>query len=251
MGHAVLIQREAGEFHNANGFNAWQGFVERGYEVRFADLAAMAGDAVAVDSGTVTVGSVAFVRRALRRLAAEPPPLGYPACLRAYLGRRVWATNWAEVRARVGPDTATRAVFVKPRDHDKAFTGYVVSAFRDLIRTAGWPAEMPLWAAEPVRFVSEWRYFVLRGDVIGVGHAKGDPFRHPDPIVVRAAVADFALEAPVAYGIDLGVTDDGATLLIEVNEGFSLGCYGLGPLAYSGFLIARWRELTELIDPSN
>ena len=55
--------------------------------------------------------------------------------------------------------------------------------------------------------------------------------------------ADWAPEAPIAYGIDFGVTDVGATLLVEVNEGFSLGCYGLGPLADSGFLAARGREL--------
>lgn len=245
MSHAVLIQREEGEFHNANGFNAWQGFVERGYEVRFADWTMMASDSVAVDRETITVGSVAFVRRALRRIGIEPAPLGYPARLQGYLGRRVWPTTWGEVRARIGEEGEADAgpVFVKPREQDKAFTGYVVSAFRDLIRTAGWPDAMPLWAAEPVQFASEWRYFVCEGEVIGVGHAKGDPFRYPKPDVVRAAVEDFAPEAPAAYGIDFGVTDGGATLLVEVNEGFSLGCYGLGPLAYSGLLIARWREL--------
>lgn len=33
-------------------------------------------------------------------------------------------------------------------------------------------------------------------------------------------------DAPNGYGIDFGVTDDGRTLLIEVNDGYALGSYG-------------------------
>lgn len=241
MGSSVILQKERGEFVNANGFNAWQGFDERGYKIRFFDWEQMASGVVPVEPRTITVGSVRFVRHALQRLGIEIPPLDYPPSLRGYLGREIWQTTWAEVRARI--DEPGRAVFVKPVEEDKAFTGYVVSAFRDLIRTAKWPGTMRLWASEPLPFASEWRYFVRRGAVIGVGHYKGDPFRHPDASVVRAALADYAPEAPVAYGIDFGVAEAGGTHLVEVNDGFSLGCLGLGPLAYSGFLEERWREL--------
>lgn len=60
---------------------------------------------------------------------------------------------------------------------------------------------------------------------------------------MRAAIADYSPGAPVAFGIDFGIAEDGGTHLVEVNDGFSLGCLGLGPLAYSGFLEDRWREL--------
>ena len=242
MGYRAIIQQEDGQFVNANGFTAWQGFAERGYEIAFHTWDEMAAGSVPVDPETVTVGSVVFVRRALRRLGIEQPPLDYPARLRPFLGRAIRETTWAEVRAGLREPPAP--VFVKPVEQDKAFGGYVVATFRDLIRTAKWPGEMRLWASEPIAFVSEWRYFVRRDEVIGVGHYKGDPFRHPDAAVVREAVAAFAPDAPVAYGIDFGVIASGETRLVEVNDGFSLGCLGLGPLAYSGFLEARWRELT-------
>ncbi len=29
------------------------------------------------------------------------------------------------------------------------------------------------------------------------------------------------------FSMDFGLTDDGRTLLIEVNDGYSIGCYGL------------------------
>lgn len=40
------------------------------------------------------------------------------------------------------------------------------------------------------------------------------------------------------------VTDDGRTLLIEVNDGYALGCYGLFYIDYAKLLSARWAELT-------
>ncbi len=245
MGSSVIIHKEEGEFVNANGFNAWQGFDERGYEIYFFNYEQMAAGEAPVDPETITVGSVAFVRRALRRLGAEQAPLDYPPRLSHYLGRKIWQTTWSEVRSHV--DEPGFAVFVKPIEQDKAFGGYVVSAFRDLIRTAKWPGEMKLWASEPFPFVSEWRFFIRRGEVIGVGHYKGDPLRYPNASVVRAALEDWAEEAPVAFGIDFGVVENGGTYLVEVNDGFSLGCLGLGPLKYSGFLEDRWKELVRSV----
>ena len=241
MAGSVIIQKERGEFINANGFNAWQGFDERGFEISFFDWEQMASGLAPVQPETVTVGSVVFVRRALKRLGIVTAPLDYPARLQSYLGRTIWQTTWGEVRSRI--DSPGFALFVKPVEQDKAFSGYVVSSFRDLIRTAKWPGEMKLWASEPFPFVSEWRYFVRRGQLIGVGHYKGDPLRYPDVSVVQAAIHDYADEAPVAYGIDFGIAETGGTYLVEVNDGFSLGCLGLGPLAYSGFLQDRWKEL--------
>ena len=54
--------------------------------------------------------------------------------------------------------------------------------------------------------------------------------------------------APAGYAIDFGLTDKGETLLIEVNDGYSLGCYGLVYLDYAKLLSARWAELTSTTD---
>lgn len=49
--------------------------------------------------------------------------------------------------------------------------------------------------------------------------------------------------ANCAYGIDFGVLADGDTALIELNDGFSLGSYGLDPAVYADLILARWTEL--------
>lgn len=68
--------------------------------------------------------------------------------------------------------------------------------------------------------------------------------------VVEAAVIAYQ-DAPKAYALDIGVTDQGATLVVEVNEGYSISSYGLPSLRYAKFLSARWAELTNTDDACN
>ena len=86
---------------------------------------------------------------------------------------------------------------------------------------------------------------MLRGKVVGAAHYKGDCFTHPDAATVRAGVAAFT-GAPAAYGLDFGVTADGRTLLVEANDGFALGCYGLDPVLFAEMLEVRWCEIVGL-----
>ena len=43
--------------------------------------------------------------------------------------------------------------------------------------------------------------------------------------------------------MDVGVLDDGRSALVEANDGFAVGRYGLDPNAYADMLAARWRQL--------
>lgn len=49
---------------------------------------------------------------------------------------------------------------------------------------------------------------------------------------------------PRGCALDFGVDDRGRTLLVEANDGFALGAYGLPPLLYARLLSARWSEMT-------
>ena len=53
-----------------------------------------------------------------------------------------------------------------------------------------------------VAFESEWRVFVLRGEVVGIGHYHGDPLRFPDGRVIQEMLQ--AQRDPVAaYRLDV------------------------------------------------
>jgi hypothetical protein len=51
--------------------------------------------------------------------------------------------------------------------------------------------------------------------------------------------------------MDIGIDSHGNCHLVEVNDGHSLGTYGIGPITYAKFLSARWSELTQTEDYLN
>lgn len=242
MVERVFIQKKNGEFVSVNGYAAWHGFDQKAYPITFFEWPQLHDGQLDVTPNTLVVGGVATVLHALRHLGVATPPIDYPQSLRPFLGREMLPTTMGAVRGAFEADQPP-ARFVKPRETQKAFTGYVVSAFRDLIPTARHPDDLPVWSCETVEFVSEWRYYVLRNEIIGVGQYRGDVFTHPDPAVVRAAVEAFRKESPAACAIDFGVTTDGRTLLVEVNDSYSLGHLGLRSVPYANMLETRWVEL--------
>lgn len=237
----VFIQKIKGEFANVNLFTAWTGFRELGYETagfEFAELGELA-----LDRKTIVCGGIPTALRALELLNVPIPQLpSIPAELAHFAGRKIWTMPLAAVRALVDTDEAT-PLFIKPLPADhKLFNGYVVKEFRDLIYTAAVPAETSVMCSETVEFVTKYRVFVRAGEMIGCKHYKGDFRVLPDFSIVERAIAAFAT-APAAYGIDFGVTPDARTLLVEVNDAYSLGSYGLGPVTYAKMIAARWQQL--------
>lgn len=236
------VQKDRGEFANINTLTAFLGFREKGYEVRCFDVANLPEIEVARD--TPVIGGIPVVVAALSRLGITPPELpSIPVPLEPFAQRRTWKTTMQAAR-----NCAERgeSIFVKPIPADrKLFSGLVFTKFRDTIATAHVPPTYPVICSDPVDFVSEYRVFVLDREILGIRHYKGDFRLFPDVRVIDAAIAAY-ITAPAAYGIDFGITSDARTLLVEVNEGYSLGCYGLSPVLYSSMIERRWNELTAL-----
>jgi hypothetical protein len=235
----ALVQKFRGEFANINVLTAYLGFTERGYIAEIFDFKDLAG--VDIDRDTIVVGGIPVVVEALERLGVTPPALdSVPTSLEAFARRKVWTSTMGEVRAAIGRG---ESIFAKPIPSDrKLFGGQLLTRFRDLISTASLPSDHPVVCSEPVEMRCEYRVFVTNGDIVGCRHYKGDFRRFPDFTVIDAAIRSYT-DAPAGYGIDFAVTSEGETVLVEVNDGFSLGCYGLSPLPYSALLEARWAQL--------
>lgn len=239
----VLIQKLAdGGFPSPNHYIAWRGFDERGFQIAFFTFAELKDGSVDVSPTNLIVGGAGAMVFALGKLGVHLPVIDdLPEPLTFLRGRKVWTSTLGDVRSL--SDKMVAPVFMKPLRELKAFSGRQVGSFRDILSTAHLPDEVEVQVSELVNFVSEWRFFVQQGEVIGAGCYRGDPRQFIDRTQLDAAIAAWGSSAPSAYGIDLGMTDDGRTLLVEVNDGFSLGCMGLKPMAYSLFLQTRWLEL--------
>jgi len=232
----VFIQtKEKDKFHNDNFFKAYLGFHEMGFEtITFSNNKELRESNIE----DVVVGYVGTVRSRLNDFGITAPEMDYPEELSEYLGRKIWKSHINEINSN--PDLWP--VFVKSVE-DKEFTGVVVRSPKDLIGCGSCYDNKECLCSEIVNFVAEWRVFVRYGQIIDVRPYKGDWRVHYDAAVIENAVKKY-FSAPAGYAIDFGVTDDGRTLLIEVNDGYALGSYGLYYPDYAKLLSARWAELT-------
>lgn len=168
-----------------------------------------------------------------------PEVLDYPSSLANYFGRTITQSTLGELRFR----KSSVPVFVKPMKGTKLFNGFIYTgSIEDQIRLNTFEGDTPIWVSDVVEFVSEYRVLVHQGLVFACRHYKGDCSTFPDMDLARAATHEF-LNAPVGYSLDLGVTQDGRTLLVEVNDAWALGSYGTPPIPYTEMILNRWKEI--------
>lgn len=216
---------------------------EHGRSVDIACLAQIQRGKVKVNETMAVIGSIPFVKAALTQLGGNlPVPNPYPTVLRDYLHRDVKVLHIKEALALI--DHSGKPVFIKPAERWKSFTGCVPADSRD-IRLNGASRSQKVWVSDPVRFLSEWRAYVLDGELRHLSWYDGNRAIEPNPEVIRTAIAQYVAEgAPIGFAIDFGVLASGETALVEVNDGFSVGAYEeVDPLMYTLLIATRWQEM--------
>jgi hypothetical protein len=236
-----IRQNSEGEFISVSCGVAYYAFKLLGWEInRFQSV----DEIVALQPTSLVVGSISDVLDALRSLGIQPPTfIDYPEELYPFLGRKVWRSRMDALT-----DSNEWGIFIKPAERCKKFTGRAIRYSQDLIKCGDLSdGAEEVWCSELVEFVAEWRCFVRYDRILGVHQYTGDWRLGFDPQVVESAVAAYK-SSPAGYVIDFGLTDTGETLVVEVNDGYALGSYGLPPIYYAQLLSARWAELTDTDD---
>jgi len=228
----VLLQTRGGWPWSPSVAVARQGFEALGYDVVAQETAAADHD--------VAVGTVGFVRRALELRGVQAPEVTtLPGELAPFFGRSVWRTTLGEIRQNDAP------VFLKPVDDSKRFTGHVRGDPAQLSITAQLPDATPVLASEVLSFEAEWRCFICRGVCVGARQYAGPVFAPKPPAsFVREMVSALGASAFAGYSLDVGLlAGSGQPVLVEMNDGYGLGAYGLEPVPYAQVLEARFIEL--------
>lgn len=225
---------------NINFFKAYQGLHDMGFETVFFTNEEQLKNA---EPDNLVVGFVGTVKRHLLKLGIQTPDIDYPLCLFPYLGRNIWKSTLNTINS----NPELWPVFIKPMEN-KQFTGAVIRTTKDLVGCGAYvDKDSDVYCSEVVDFVTEWRVFVRYGRIVGVCQYTGD-WRQPiNGSLIERCIADYA-DAPAGYSADFGLTNDGRLLLIEINDGYSLGSYGLYYPDYTKLLLARWAELTNTRD---
>lgn len=245
----ILVQKNplTGEFINSSVYNAWFGFNELGIQSEFFLFSDLLDGKIFFDKKFLVIGGIQSVLFALSKLEIPPPEaIDYPSELEPFLLRKIYKSTISQIYAKCKNDIIDPPLFIKPLNQHKKFNGHVISRYRDLIYTSKWAIHeptTPIWVSDVVNFMSEWRYFILKNEIIGCSNYKGDPLIFPCIKTIKNAIEHYK-NSPSAYVIDFGVIENGSTALIEVNDGFAFGSYGLNCFKQIKILEARWKELT-------
>jgi len=220
--------------------SAYYGFKDRGTKViLYVDI-----NKVPLSKFNIIVSGVDETIQRLKDLGIEPPkPLHIPEELQRYslLGRDLKFMTYKEFKDDI--DNIKFPIFIKPEGNAKQYLAGPVSSKESALSIyANVPDECSIMICDKIEFISEYRCYIEKGRLVGLKHYNGDFLLFPNTFVIEAAI-NFYKSAPIAYTMDFGISDKGWTYLIECNDAFSIGNYGLAHDVYAGMLAKRWHEL--------
>lgn len=235
--------------------SAATGFEELGYKV--ASFVTGKIEEVPLAKNRPVRGSVYSVRRALELLGIpQPENVDIPAVLKPFVGREIWTSTLRDVRLK------NELVFIKPLSVQKGFSGHIYygdkssTPYPDRI-TKGLPEDYKILCQEPVHWLKEWRVYVLNGKIVGVRHyrqldslawSQNDLEKlKPNYQTIRKMISALGKTAPAGFSLDVGVMHGKkGTYLVEMNDGFSIGNYGIPNKIFARLIEARWKELVRI-----
>lgn len=207
-----------------------------------------------LNAGALPVGSVEFMREAMRVCEIqEPQSLSYHESLHELLHREA-------IQTTVGSLNTKR--FIKPIA-TKTFSGFIydpampIGAYDEhdqkqcrALQVLG--SDALIWSVETVKFIAEWRYYVQDGVVIGKGRYGPNELNqvsYPSDLWVQQAIELFQSSSDIcAWSLDIGRLENGVLALVEANDAWALGLCerALDPAQYLQFLHARWMQIREM-----
>jgi hypothetical protein len=186
----------------------------------------------------VPIGSVEFVTDFLVHFYnIWPKPINVPEELFHYAGREIYNGNSFSLKYLNGK------FFFKSNDKIKGYSGFYDS---------GIPTEIPQGNYQISEFIpdiiSEWRAFVFQRKLVGLQNYSGDFTRFPNIPVINGMIEKYK-SSPVAYTLDIGISYDKGTFVIECHDYFSVGLYGFSDHKLLPWMFHNW--FREYIKKSN
>lgn len=215
--------------------SAYLGFKDKQMDIIFFEDI----EEVPANPNNIVVSFIEDTIKHFKTLGINPPlSINIPSELMKYAKRNIRYMTMGEFKQ----DTQI-PVFVKPNRFAKEFGAGIIRKqnskeflFNDITD------DTPVLVSDVIDIVSEYRCYILKGDLKGIKWYIGDIRIFPDVKVIDAAIADYK-SAPSAYSLDVGITKEGETIVVECNDFWSIGNYGLNDTTYANMLLTRWIEI--------
>jgi hypothetical protein len=241
----VYIHQVDGQYSDDWLFAAYLGFKKKGATIiNFEDI-----DEVPFNNlnHVVVTGVDESIHYFQKYGVPVPKPFNIPDCLNDeyFLGRNVKVMSMGEFK-----NDKTLPVFVKPQGRYKEFSsGVLTKADTKRLALHDVPDESLVMTSSVVDFDSEYRCFVYNSKLVGIKHYQGDFSNlNIDFYKLLNMIKYFEVYAPVAYSLDIGIINHpvggmSSMYLVEVQDMWSIGHYGLDIQNYSSMLRDRWFQI--------
>jgi len=130
--------------------------------------------------------------------------------------------------------------FIKPIKN-KIFDGIVIGSYENLNYIKFAKGE-EIYVSDVLDIDSEWRFYVHYGNTLNWSHMKGNIFNLPSFTTVKKIISSIK-NPPVSYTVDVAKLHDNSTVLVELNDFYAIGSYGLDCETYSKMLEQRYFEI--------
>jgi hypothetical protein len=183
------------------------------------------------------VGSVEFMRKIFDKLGKSPR-------VPDNSNREEEFIKLSEVKTRIENG---ETLFVKPKQI-KLFTGMVVNK-QFIFSLNPYPDDTDVIVSKPFEseIVSEWRCYVRKniiGDpIVDIRCYSGDPFIIPKKEFILELFNQNILKYPKAYTIDVAILENGENTVVEYNDMWAIGNYGIENEKYVSLLKERYFEI--------
>jgi hypothetical protein len=186
---------------------------------------------------SVCIGGVQSCRTALFRMGLRDFDIAcYPKELEIFMGRSVDISTIGKVIHR---SIYSVPKFIKPV-LPKKFTAFLTSDENAYSNLYNVEYDEKVYISDIVEFISEWRVYVKYNEIMNICNYSGNPIVFPNVSIIRDMISCW--KGPCCYALDVGIVGD-QTSLVEVNDFYSIGNYGLFPTEYVKMLTLRWSEL--------
>jgi ATP-grasp domain, R2K clade family 2 len=167
----------------------------------------------------------------------------YPKQLEHFLFRNIYTTELNQIINNIPKNR-----FIKPTK-SKRFNAFISNSDTCLDNLVNLDDNETIYISDLIDFISEWRVYVRNSNIENICFYKGNCTLFPNVNTIRQMIQSYS-DSPCCYALDVGISNIpnknlfNITTLVEINDFYSIGNYGLDPTTYAKMLFERWQQIT-------
>lgn len=187
------------------------------------------------------IGSISALTYLFKNIDKYPEPIDFPADIlqSGLLHRKIEITTLYKAKEMFLQNQ--QPIFIKPIETGK-FGGVKLQNKSQMSYFSNYHDSTKVYVSEILDIVSEHRVFIHHNEIVYCCSYSGDFTINPDFSYINSIISCYK-QPVVAYTIDVATLSSGNTTLVEINDFWAIGSYGLNSITYAQMLLDRYTEI--------